>query len=40
MSNLWYIYNDKDVIIAYTEDFKYAVRLEEAGFKVVKQNTQ
>jgi hypothetical protein len=37
MNNTWYIYNDKDDIIAYTEDFEMAVKLENVGFKVVKQ---
>jgi hypothetical protein len=37
MINTWNIYNDKGVIIAYTQDFEYAVQLENAGFKVVKQ---
>lgn len=40
MINTWYIYDDKDVIIAYTEDFNFAMQLEDAGFKVVKQDIQ
>jgi hypothetical protein len=37
---IWYVYDKLDNVIAYTEDFAYAIDIERAGFIVKKETCQ